>query len=238
MAAGRAEPFQAPVDHRQVGQDELEVEALDVALGVDAPVGVRIRRILEGADDVEQRVGVPQPRQVLGRQLLGPHAALARRRRCGQVDVGDVGLDDLLGLEDRGELVQALVGDLHDPHVEGQPAEASGLGVAPGERVEDGRLAAPGQTHDRDLHVAANRDTRPRSPLQERPDDLQDSIGRGQPGSMIEPGQLMELDTEGSCRAPVSLRLVLAADIASWVRALLGAVAIGSGGCVANPGRT
>ena len=40
--AGRCpEPLEAALGHRQVGQDELEVEALEVAGGVDAAVGMR-----------------------------------------------------------------------------------------------------------------------------------------------------------------------------------------------------
>ena len=111
-------------------------------------------RVLERANDVEQRVRVAQPREVVGRQLLGPDPAVGRRRRGRQVDVGDVGLDDLLGLEDLGEAVEALVGHLHDPDVEGDAAVAAGLGVATGQGVEDGRLAAPGKPDDGDLHRA------------------------------------------------------------------------------------
>ena len=113
---------------------------------------MRVGRILERADDVEQRIGVAQPREVVGRQLLGPDAALGRGGRRGQVDVRDVGLDDLLRLEDLGEPVEALVGDLDDADVERDPAVAAGLGVAAGQRVEDGRLAAPGKPDDGDLH--------------------------------------------------------------------------------------
>ena len=81
-------------------------------------VRVRQRRILERPDDVEQRVGLAQPGEVLGRQLLGPDVALGRRRRRRQVDVGDVGVDDLLRLEDLGEPVEPGVGHLDDADVE------------------------------------------------------------------------------------------------------------------------
>ena len=82
------------------------------------PSGCGMRRVLEGADDVEQRVGLAQAGEVLGRQLLGPDPALGRGGRRRQVDVRDVGLDDLLRLEDLGQPVEALVGDLHDADVE------------------------------------------------------------------------------------------------------------------------
>ena len=146
------EPLDPALGHRQVGEHELEVEPLEVAGRVDAPVGMRVGRVLEGADDVEQRVGVAQAREVVGRQLLGPDVALGRGRRRGQVGVGDVGLDDLLGLEDRGQRVEPRVGHLDDADVEGDPAVAAGLGVAPGQGVEDGGLARSGKPDDGDLH--------------------------------------------------------------------------------------
>ena len=120
--------------------------------GVDAAGRVRMGRVLERAHDVEQRVAVAQPGEVVGRQLLGPDPALGRGRRRGQVDVGHVGLDDLLGLEDLGQAVEPLVGHLDDADVEGDPAVAAGLGVATGQGVEDGRLATPGKPDDGDLH--------------------------------------------------------------------------------------
>ena len=152
VPAAALEPLEPAFGHREVGEDELEVELLEVAGRVDAAGRMRVGRILERADDVEQRVGVAQAREVVGRQLLGPDAALGRGRRRGQVDVRDVGLDDLLGLEDLGQPVEARVGDLDDADVERDPAVAAGLGVAAGQGVEDGGLATPGKPDDGDLH--------------------------------------------------------------------------------------
>ena len=152
MAPGGLEPFEAPLGHRQVGQDELEVQPLQVTPRVDGAFRVGHRRILEGAHDMEQGVGIAQAGEVLGRQLLGPDPAFGRRRRGGQVDVRDVGLDDLLRPEDLGETIESLVGDLDHADVELEPTEATGLGVAAGEGVEDGRLARGGKPHDGDLH--------------------------------------------------------------------------------------
>ena len=101
--------------HRQVGEHELEVEPLEVAGGVDAAVGMRVGRILERADDVEQRVGVAQPREVVGRQFLGPDVALGRGRRRGQVDVGDVGLEIFLGLKIAASASRRASGTLTTP---------------------------------------------------------------------------------------------------------------------------
>ncbi len=154
VAAGRLEPLEPALGHRQVGQDELEVEPLDVPPRVDRAIGMRRRGILECAHDMEQGVRVAQPGEVLGGQLLGPDVALGRGGRRRQVGVGDVGLDDLLRLEDRGEALEPRVGDLDDADVELHPAESAGLGVAPGQRVEDGGLTRSGKPDDRDLHAA------------------------------------------------------------------------------------
>jgi hypothetical protein len=89
---------------------------------------------------------------VVGRQLLGPDVTLGRGRRRRQVSVGDVGLDDLLGLEDGGQRIEPAVGHLDDADVEGDPAVAAGLGVPPGQGVEDGGLARSGKSDDGDLH--------------------------------------------------------------------------------------
>jgi hypothetical protein len=67
MAAGGLESFDASLGHREVGEHELEVEALQVPPRVDAALRVRHGVALERADDVEQRVGIPQPREVLRR---------------------------------------------------------------------------------------------------------------------------------------------------------------------------
>ena len=156
------QPLEAALDEGEVGQDELGVEPVEIAGRVDRALRMRVGRVLERADDVEQRVRVAEPGEVLGRQVLRPDVALRRGRRRGQVDVGDVGLDDLLRLEDLGEPVEPLVGHLDDADVELHPAEPAGLGVAPGQRVEDGRLARSGKTDDGDLHGAMLPDT-PRS---------------------------------------------------------------------------
>ena len=56
------------------------------------------------------------------------------------------------GLKIAGQRVEPGIGDLHDPDVQRDAAVAAGLGVAAGERVEDGRLARSGKTDDGDLH--------------------------------------------------------------------------------------
>ena len=112
---------------------------------------MRHRRIVERADHVEQLVGGAQSGQLIGRDLGRPRA-VGRQRRRRQVDVGHVGRDLALGLEQLGQLGQSLVGHLDHADVDGHAAEAAGLGLAAGERVEDGGLARPGKPDDRDLH--------------------------------------------------------------------------------------
>ena len=121
VPAGPLEPLEAALGHREIGEEELEVELLQVARRVDAARRMRVGRVLERAHDVEQRVRVAQPREVVGGQLLGADVALGRGRRRRQVDVGHVGLDDLLGLEDLGEPSEPVVGDLDDADVERRP---------------------------------------------------------------------------------------------------------------------
>ena len=152
MPGAGLEPLEPSLGHRQVGHQELEIEPLEVAHRVDTAVGMRIRRVLERPGDVEQRVRIAQPAQVVGGQLLGPDMPLRGGGRRRQVGIGDVGMDDLLWLEDRGQGVETRVRDLHHPDVEGDPAVAAGLGMAAGERVEDSGLARTGKTDDGDLH--------------------------------------------------------------------------------------
>ena len=67
VATRPAQPLQAPVDHGEVGQDELEVELLQVPPGVHGAGRVGMMRVIPGPDHVEQGVGVAEPPQVLGR---------------------------------------------------------------------------------------------------------------------------------------------------------------------------
>ena len=80
VAAAADQTLEPSIGHGEVGHEELEVEALEVPGRVDAAFRVRDGRILERADHVEQRIGVAQPREVVGRQLLGPDVPLGRRR--------------------------------------------------------------------------------------------------------------------------------------------------------------
>src|SRR5258705_388574 len=47
MAGARLEPFDPALGHRQVGEQEFQVELLEIAGGVDAAGGMRVGRVLE-----------------------------------------------------------------------------------------------------------------------------------------------------------------------------------------------
>ncbi len=152
VTTARPESLQPTLGHRQVGERELEVELLEIPHRVDRARRVGVGRVLERTDDVEERVGLAQPREMIGRQLLRPDPPLGGRRRRGEVDVRDVGLDDLLRLEDLGEPVEPVVGDLDDADVQRHATVPARLRVAARQRVENGGLAAAGKPDDRDLH--------------------------------------------------------------------------------------
>ena len=128
-----------------------------------------------------QRVGLAQAGEVLRRQLLGADPALRRGGRRRQVDVGHVGVDDLLGLEHLGKAGKALIGHLDDADVELEAAVAAGVGMAAGERVEHGGLAGTGEPHDGDLH-ARKRTVRP-APTGSAPLAVAEDAAQGRPAA-------------------------------------------------------
>ena len=69
VAARRPQLLDAPLDHAQVGEHELQLQPLDVAPGVDGAVGMRHGRVVERPHHVEQRVGVAQAGQLVGRDV-------------------------------------------------------------------------------------------------------------------------------------------------------------------------
>ncbi len=67
VSTARLQPIEPPIHERQVSNDEFEVQPLEVAGGVDRAIGMRVVRVLKGADDVEQGVRLAQPGEVLRR---------------------------------------------------------------------------------------------------------------------------------------------------------------------------
>jgi hypothetical protein len=152
VLAAALEPLEATARPcAQVGEQELEVELLEVARRVDAPAGCG----LAGSSNARTTWSSASSRaagEVVGRQLLGADAALGRGRRRRQVDVGDVGVDDLLGLEDPAS-VSSRRRDLDDADVERDAAVAAGLGVARVSVLKTVVLPDSGKPDDGDLHA-------------------------------------------------------------------------------------
>ena len=93
---------------------------------------MRDRLVVEGADDVDQRVAARELREKLRRRPL----ALAERL-AGKVDVADVGVRELLRIEELREVIEPLVGHLDDADVRLHAgAVRTGLRVALRDRVE------------------------------------------------------------------------------------------------------
>src|SRR5207237_501838 len=81
-----------------VGEQQLGLDDLDVARRIDGVLDVHDVRVLEGADDVEDGVGLAN----VGQELVAE--ALALRRAAHQsrdVDDFEVGVDRLLALRER-----------------------------------------------------------------------------------------------------------------------------------------
>ena len=142
--AARLQAVETLLDEREVRHEEFEVQALQIAPGVDRTLQMRNGRVFEGTNDVQEGVGLAQSGQLIGRQLFGADSAVGRGGRCRQVEVRHVGVDDLLGLEDLRQSVESLVRNLHGPNVQFHPAVAAGLGVAPSKSVKDRRLPRAG----------------------------------------------------------------------------------------------
>ena len=60
MVAARLEALQSLFHDRQVGERELQVEALEIAPGIDGTVRMGHRRVFEGPDYVQQRIGLAE----------------------------------------------------------------------------------------------------------------------------------------------------------------------------------
>ena len=76
--------LQALLDHAEVGQRELQLQLLHVAGRIDAQERVGDGIAGEGTDDMQQRVGIAEPSQLIGRDVrvgLTRRAAVAAAGR-------------------------------------------------------------------------------------------------------------------------------------------------------------
>jgi len=131
----------------EVGHDQLEVDDLDIALGVDAVGDVDDVLVFEAAHHVGDGVGLAD----VGEELVAQAFTFRRARyQAGDVDEFHGGGDDLFGLDDLGQGIQARVGHGHDAAVrlDGAEGEVLRRDAGFGEGVEQGGLADIGQADD------------------------------------------------------------------------------------------
>ena len=131
----------------EVGEDQFEVDDLDVALGVDTVGDVNDVVILEAAHHVGNGIGLAD----VGEELVAQAFALRRAfYQAGDIDELHGGRQHALRLDDFSQCIQARVGHWHDAAVGFDGAEREVLGRDPGfgEGVEQGGLADVGQADD------------------------------------------------------------------------------------------
>jgi hypothetical protein len=108
---------------------------------------VRDRWVLEETDDMDQGVGAAQRPEVLRSWSL-----VLAEAGPGKVEIADFGVGYALRCEKLAEPVQAFIGDLDGPEVRLEAGVTAGLGVAPGEGVEDSGLARALEADDGEVH--------------------------------------------------------------------------------------
>ncbi len=136
-----------PLDHLHVGHDQLEVDDVDVARRVAAALDVDDVRVVEAAHHVDDGVRLADVREELVPQALAAGRALDQ--------TGDVHeLDDrrglLLRVVDLRQGIEPRVrhGDHAHVGVDGAEGVVRRLRARVRDRVEEGRFAHVGQTHD------------------------------------------------------------------------------------------
>ena len=150
---GLGGPVDPAVHHLQVCHDELQVDGLDVALGVHGHVGARVGHhmhdvlIIEAAHHMDDGVRLPDIGQELVAQARALAGALHQTRNIHELDDGR-GL--FVRLVHLGQLVQPLVGHCHHTHigVNGAEGVVGALGAGVGDGVEQGGFSHVGQSHD------------------------------------------------------------------------------------------
>ena len=131
----------------EVGESELEFDRLDVSEGVGRAVDVDHVFVVEAANHVHDRVGLPD----ISEKLVAEPLPLRRTLdEASDVDEFDRRRHDGLGVDQLVELAQPDVGDGDDPGIGLDRAEGIVLGLDPrgGERVEDRAFSDVGETDD------------------------------------------------------------------------------------------
>jgi hypothetical protein len=127
-----------------IGQEQFEIEVGGVAQRVNRAGRVRHGGIFEDAEDMGERVHIAKRSEdggVAGRDFM----------KAADVHVLNYSVGDLLGVEERSELVETRLGDFGDADVSGG---GGGLGVEMGfgEDAEEGGLADEREADDAGLH--------------------------------------------------------------------------------------
>ena len=135
----------------EVRVQELGLDRLDVGQRVDAPLGVDDVRILVGADDVDDRVGLTDVGQ---EQVAESLAAMGAGDKAGDVVERDRVGDDLRGSDRLRHRVEPRIGDRDhgDVRLDRRERVVRGLRRGARQRREQGRLAGIGHADDPDLH--------------------------------------------------------------------------------------
>ena len=149
------DPVAAALGLLEVGVDQLGLDRFHVRDGVDAAVRVHDVRVLVGADDVDDRVGLPD----VGEELVAEALALVRAGdESGDVVELDRVRDDLRRLDRVRNGIESLVADRHhgDVWLDRRKRVVGGLDCDAGERAEQRRLAGVRHPDDPDLHDASS----------------------------------------------------------------------------------
>ena len=145
--------FHAAVDHLKVSHDELQVDGLNVAEGIDGDVRACVGHdvhdvfIVKAAHNVHDGVRAADVLE----ELVAEARALARALdEARDVDKFDDGGSLLLGVVHLGELIEALIGNGHhaDVRLNGAEGVVGAFRVRVGDRVEESGLADIRQSDD------------------------------------------------------------------------------------------
>ena len=138
---------QRVLDGLQIGEDQLGVDGVDVVGRIDLAVDVDDVIVFEGAHDLADRVGFANVGEELVAQAFAFRSALDDA--C-DVDEGDGGRHDLLGVHELGEHRQTVVRQRHDAGVrfDGGERIVFRQHVVAGQCVEHSGLADVRQSDD------------------------------------------------------------------------------------------
>ncbi len=138
----------AALEAFEVGEHQLGLDRVGIADRIDAAFDMGDVVVLEAAQHMHDGIDFAD----IGEELVAEAFTLRRAaHEAGDIDEGDAGRDDFLGLGDVGELLHARIGhgDFAGVRLDGAEGIVGGLcRCRLGERVEECRLADIRQTDD------------------------------------------------------------------------------------------